>query len=340
LPDGASYEQGALVISTYLALKQLRWLDEGRVRTERIEVPEQPVRLPFGAGSFIPGSKAALDKQLASFIRAVRRARSGDYENAERSVNARLRVRGAWSAERREKLRRTLLQEEVGHVRSVKLPATDPWVAILPKLSTGLSQVAASGIPAFGTRTRWTLALVKALSELVGPEEARSLMLHWLSARSHASEDISTHFDVAQRHTLRIVTARYKNAGVPKRAWRIATRALDTFFSSRREKDDWWWSYAKHLRHPDLITTKVRPTAFFILKKFYEKGVSTRYINWREFAAFVGKNKARDVERVLASRSWLLYVAPYVREKHSRVYALAWNLWPPRPGEERLYTPW
>ena len=86
---------------------------------------------------------------------------------------------------------------------------------------------------------------------------------------------------MAQRHTLRIVAARYKNAGVPKRAWQIATRALDTFFSSRQEKDDWWWSYAKHLRHPDLITTKVRPTAFFILKKFYEKGVSTRYINWR-----------------------------------------------------------
>jgi hypothetical protein len=44
-----------------------------------------------------------------------------------------------------------------------------------------------AAVPAFGTRIRWTLVLVKALSDVVGPEQARSLMRHWLNTRLHAS---------------------------------------------------------------------------------------------------------------------------------------------------------
>ena len=161
--------------STYLALKQLRWLDEGRLRTQAHRGTRTTCAIALQRRLLHPGLEDTLDKQLASFIRAVRRARSSDYDNVQLAVAARLRVRGPWSAERREKLRRVLLQEEVGHVPNVSLPARDPWVALLSKLPVGLSKVAASGIPAFGTRTRWTLALVKSSPSSWGPTKpARS----------------------------------------------------------------------------------------------------------------------------------------------------------------------
>jgi hypothetical protein len=145
-------------------------------------------------------------------------------------------------------------------------------------------------------------------------------------------------FDVAERHTLRIVGDAYRNAGVPRRSWKYVTRVLDSFFRARRERNMFWLSVAGRLKKPDEVPSELRKTAFYILKKFYEKGVPARYIHWREFAAFVGKNKARDVERLLGEGTWLKLIEQYVRNEHSRRYALVPDLWPPRPGEERLYT--
>jgi hypothetical protein len=338
LPPGVTYEEGALVVGARLAMADLRSIDEGGVRAELCEVPEQPVRLPFGRGSAIPGSREPLEKQLRKFLKFVASGSTADYLNAKQVVAIKLRMRGATSIEHRKKLRRFLLESELRDVRRVELPSDDPWQPLMGRLPPALQKMASGGVPAFGTRTRWTIALAKALSNLVGPDDARALMLHWLRERSHRSEDITMNPDAAEEQTVRVLRDVYKNAGVPVRFWIPVMNALNSFFKARRETNMFWPSITERLKAPDEIPSEVRQTAFLILRKFYEKQSVRRYIGRREFEELVGKNRARDVERLLAEGTWLILVRQYNRGTQSRYYQLSSVLWPPRPGEERLYA--
>jgi hypothetical protein len=338
LPPGVTYEVGALFVKVRLAMAGLQWLDDGPARAELCEVPEQPVRLPFGLGSAIPGSTELLQKQLQKFLRFVRTGSTVDYVAAKQLVATELSLRGPTSIEHRKKLRRFLLDDELRKVRPVALPDDDPWVPLMRFLSASLQKVVSGGVPTFGTRTRWTIALAKALSNLVGPDDASALIVHWLRKRTHRSEDITMNPDAAEEQTLRVLRDVYKNAGVPVRFWLLVMNALNSFFKARRERNMFWLPIAERLNLPDQIRGEVRQTAFLILRKFYEKQTARRYIGRREFEEFVGKNRARDVERLLAEGTWLILVRQYNRGTQSRYYQLSSVLWPPRPGEERVYA--
>jgi hypothetical protein len=338
LPPDVTYEVAAVFVKARLAIAKLMWFDDGRVRAELCEVPEQPVRLPFGLGSSIPGSKELLQKQLQRFLRFVKTGSTADFVAAKQLVATSLKLRGPISIEHRNKVRRFLLDDELRDVRPIDLPVGDPWWPLIRFLSPSLRKVVSGGVPAFGTRTRWTIALVKALANLVGPDEARVLMLHWLRERAHQSEDATMNRDAAEEHTLRVLGDEYKNAGVPKRFWLQVQNSLDSFFRARRENNMFWPSIAERLNAPDEVPSAMRRTAFLILKKFYEKGTTKRYIGAREFAEGVGKNLGRDVERALTDGTWISLIRPYDRGRHARYYELSPILWPPRPGEERVYA--
>jgi hypothetical protein len=69
--------------------------------------------------------------------------------------------------------------------------------------------------------------------------------------------------------------------------------------------------------------------------------VQVQPIGWREFGQFVGgKKNAGVVEALLGEGTWLRFTKPYERGVHSRVFTLAPSMWPPRPGEPRMFTPW
>ncbi len=340
LPGGVTYERGALVVGAYLALRGARWGDAGKVRAERAEVPVQPVRLPFGTGSCIPGSSKPLEAQMDEFLRFLSHQATGDYAVAVRAVTAHLRLRGRYSPEQREKIRRFVGAAEVQGLRHLGLEPDDPWASLLSSLPKELRTVAAGGVPFYGTRTRWTLALVRALSERTGPEQAKALMLHWVHHRTHASETITTDIGEAEAQTLAAVDKIYRNAGVPKRAWEFVKSKLDSLFWARRQDDMFWWPIAERLKRPNALRRRTTvKTAFRILRGFYRRGVCTRRVNWREFYQFAGKNRGRDTERLLATGSWLNLDEQYVPEVRSRMYSLHPSLWPPRPGEERVFSP-
>ena len=340
LPPAVEYDQGALVVGARLALEGLRWVDESGVRAQRVEVPEQPVRLPFGLGSSVPSSKARLDTQLHHFVQWVTRSRASDYNSAVAVVAANLKLRGPWSPEHRNKVRRYLLDEEVGGVAPATLTPEDPWLRIMKLLPSALRVIASSGVPAFGTRTRWTVALVAALSSLVEPAEAETLMLYWLRGRTHASEDITMNREVAEQQTQRIIRDHYKGKGVPLRFWTKVEQSLDSFFLARRKKNMFWWTLKHRLKDDaEKIPSGIRSTAFFILKRFYDGGKFERRINSREFARFVGKNLGRATERLLAEGTWLVFAGAYVPNETSRLYQLHPDLWPPRPNEPRIHVP-
>jgi hypothetical protein len=338
LPPDVLYEQAALTVRAFLSMKGNRWLDEGRIRAERAEVPSHPVRLPFGAGSRIPASNLPLEDQLDKFISFVQRGKHADYDGAKQLVVTTLKFRGPWSVEKRNKLERFLAEEEVLHVAAKTLDAADPWKSILPSLSPPLQKVASSGAPAYGTRTRWTTELVTALSGLVGPDEARTLMRFWLDHRDHNSESLVVERDAVDVQTELLIEKKYKRAGVPVRFWRQAERALNSFFNARRKKNMFWPWLQDHINRPEEVPSSVRRTAFFILRKFYARGVRSRNIGTREFAMFVGKRHARDVERLLGEGTWMEFIRPYERGVRSRRYELSPSMWPPTPQEPRIFT--
>jgi hypothetical protein len=343
LPPDVEYERGALVVRAFLTLEKKRFAHAGnkKIATELTEVSEQPTRLPFGLGSFVPGSPRSLDDQISDFVAfATKTGKSAAFTAAETFVKGKLKLKGKWSPEHREKIRRRLLEEEAGPARHVVLPATDPWQQVVARLPVHLRNVAGTGVPAYGTRTRWTLLLIDALTELVEPDVAMDLMLYWLQERDHVSENIETDPASAEEQTMLLLKKAYKkNVGVPVRAWKVAAANIATFLHARQ---------AAHLggrptRLPlhvqnSLDAADLYNTAFAVMREFFEKGVRERSINTREFAEFGGRNQASAIETVLTFGKWLRFVRPAVHGKHSRIYEITDTVWPRRPFEQCIHV--
>lgn len=344
LPPEITYVRAALVIGTYLAREGVMWSAELATRTQLLEVPEHPPRLPFGAGSRLAQPPGRGITDIQAFLDFLQRANHRDFSRAEAKVYADLKLRkGKWARGYREKARRHILRAELRGHAFVDLPHDDPWHAILANLDAPHRIVAATGVPSYGSRTRWTLLLSKALRRLVGPEDARELLLFWLRRRSHRSEDIALRLASAERQTFEIVRRTYRRGGVPERAWQIARSWVDGHAHSRRtEFPDWtfWRPTADLMRAPmDLNFEDARRTAFAILDRFYSLGTRERYISHREFGLHGGRNAASDIEVILTSdRGWLALTKRYVIGEHSRAYCLGDGLWPARPGESRLFA--
>ena len=178
----------------------------------------------------------------------------------------------SWSPEHREKKSaRGFWKEKPLHVRAKPLHQDDPWLGVLKNLSPPLRRIATNGVPAYGTRTRWTLALIDALTSVVAPAtDAEALMLHWLHAREHASEDIEDDVRAAERQTLESPRClqeegRCSGPGVgrrPQAGQRLLPRAPRV--TSRRTS-------RAAVRAPNALSSTEMPTpAFAILRRFYE----------------------------------------------------------------------
>lgn len=341
LPEDIEYERAALVVRAYVTILGIRFADakNNKLQAELIEVPEQPTRLPFGLGSFVVSSPRSIDDQLGDFIAfAKNKKNAGDYARAEEHVYKELRLRGKWSPEHREKIRRWLLDAEVAHVPTRRLPSGDPWAPHFKNLPSALQKIVASGVPAFGTRTRWTKILIDALTELVEPAVAEELMLHWIRDREHVSESIAEDIATVEAQTKKYVTDGYKKkVGVPVRAWQIVEEDVTTFLEARRAPHLKTHPARKRLQHPDEMTrTVLLDAAFNVMRMFYERGKRELRLNSRIFGRGGNKNIAADIETVLTSGRWLQFIAPAVKGTESRMYSLSFDLWPRRPFEPCL----
>jgi hypothetical protein len=221
-------------------------------------------------------------------------------------------------------MRRWLAKRETSELPSPDLPDTDPLDPLLPLLPLPVAKVAASGIPALGTRTRWTLALIEALSELEPPERVRVLVRYWLTHRDHQSVDLAVAHHRALRHAESQLDSFYKShPGVPTRFW-IHVEAVVR---------------AQHAQHPGLPPVDgLVKTAFAVMKIFYQLKTAKTAIGYRFFETFTGKNTAKSVRNFFKACGWL-QPGMYIPGRHSRFYTLASDLWPPLPEEPVLYTP-
>ena len=205
-----------------------------RLRSARLEVPSQPVRLPFGEGSGIEGSKKTLKGQVEDFVLFATSAPSVEFETARAAVATAKKKTTLSGPAKRRRLAREVEAAMVDDVAARELPGADPWSAVLHELEVPLRVVATRGVPALGTRTRWTDRLIDALFRLRSPEVVAELMLFWLYNRDHNSEDIEVDVGAVEDKMLDAIEHKKKSlVGVPERVWKIVeAEVLRALYSS------------------------------------------------------------------------------------------------------------
>lgn len=341
LPPNTKYEHAATWLRLFVTAKGKRWFRTGPVQAELIEVPRHPVRLPFGPGSSIKGSTAPLDVQLQQFVTF---AGNPDYSDYKRAKAAAVRLAGIpekWSNSHRARISRFMAQAELGAARAGRLDPADPWLQVLQMLPPELQVVAANGVPALGTRTRWTEALVRALVDLVPRHQVVTMMSHWVAHRPHVSEDIDARPLVVAEQVLEIIDQRYGQLhGVPTATWEvIRTKLRNTLravYANRRDRTS--LSAATGLWHrvrrpKPYSLGEIERTAFFVVRGFFDQGTRVRSVWGDELEQFTGSNTASDVGNILSGGTWLRFNARHVPGDHAAMYELDAAFWPAVPGE-------
>lgn len=328
LPPGVKYGRAVLRVRAYLNLKGLRWVAHDKLIAEAVEVPRQPPRLPFGAGSFLLNSTDDIGEQCREFINYITTAPTTYYERIVEEVDGKVH----WGASRRftpavGRRLRELAEAQYGGEAAPVLEPGDPWNSVVHNLSEAERTIATRGVVAYGTRFADTKRLVDALTDLVPEGAAVTLMGYWLNNRNHASKDIASRPQLTYRETMDLVRRAYKY-GLPERAWRGRGISYDVI-----------QAYFAHPRVHQFRVSSVLKTAFYIAKKFYVVGVSERSVTALEFERFTGKNTAREVRAILTrGNTWLVQCSSPVPGQKATGYRLI-KYWPLRPGERVLHQP-
>jgi len=263
-----------------------------------------------------------------------------------------------WTAGKRKTLTDWLSDDEVAErderddvkfaLRSPQLDRDDPWYPIVDRWTTGklaahvtgrfptsLSRVAAGGVPAFGTRTRWMMALVDALVLTVPIEQVEPLMLHWLRERRHNSENIAID-PLGVEEQLKKIVKEARKKQVPERIWKMVERKI----LQARERTG-AVSIVREMQVEDLLQN-----SFCLLAAFYKKKRWSDRYEWRaelshwDFSAFVGRNRAHDVQQFHTFEAQWLYckskAAPGVRARRFSLNLVDWRR---RAGEVMVNVP-
>lgn len=355
--DNTTYEEAALLVRFHLAGLGLLWLDTDgsrSVRSIRVEVPTQPPRLPFGEGSCFPGDARPIDLQVADFCQRLESSSTTDFDRVRAAARAALGtvLAGKWSVVKVRRLEKRIAELEVAALPAPAFEPGDPRGLVAPRLPAYLRKVMAHGIPAYGTRTRWTIAMAKHLGEFMSPEQAAETIEHWLRLPSHVSADIQDEPERVVEEARRMAKREARANGVPKRIWarvdKLVQQAHADIVDPARRR-------ALEVRRYRILTSQQPPslealrlTAFQILRRFYNgrwrRPVRCRSISHRQFGQFAGDKLAHSVEMILTNidpryGGWLAMSGRAAVGRHSRRYRLEDCAWPVRPYEPRVYQP-
>lgn len=343
---GFFYKTAAAIVRMHLTLAGVRWAripaSGLRYDVELTEVPDQPTRLPFGMGSYLltPGlspSTLRLEDEVDAFVGYVKGKDFQAFAAAEKAVRTELGLKGAgWQRSKLGKVERWLLDDEVGDLPAVSLPANDPFFPLLAQLPPAVARVASAGVPAVGTRTRWMYRLIQHLADRAPPEEVERLLRHWLRSRSHQSTDIERDPRRVERQLTAMLTLFYrKRRGVPAQVWQyVAASVRSHFVSIAGTADCILVSWAGRTASLDALLD----TAFLVLLRFFAGTARPVAIPWRTFEWFAGVNAAKGVRRFFESAGWLLRAKPGVPGSSSARYALKAGLAEASTGDDVLHV--
>lgn len=350
LPPDTTYADAASWLEYYFAWKKLLFIEKvvkrpggrtTRLRSARLEVPSQPVRLPFGAGSGIDGSTASLKARVDAFCRFVTSAPFDEFERARAEVAAANKKKVFGGPAKRRRLAREVERAMVADLAPVKLESTDPWASVLADLDAPLRVVATRGVPALGTRTRWTERLVDTLFSLKPPDEVERLMLSWLYEREHASEDIEVDLMAVEQAIVAAVAERKRKVvGVPERVWTAVEAEVLAAVRRRSNTIGRRPVNAPVIYQRPKLEQEARRAAFFVCLEFFSKRRhEVRLSADRFFARFVPKDDVAELKEILLEGTWLKSRGWYIAGKQSTTFWIAANLWPLIPGEPVRWVP-
>ncbi len=343
VPSDWRYKDAAMIVRAYIALlgysrKQHKTGAGQLIMAELVEVPSQPLRLPFGRGNKLWDDRRPIDEQLDAFLAYMRGSDFRAFELAKSRVFRELRFEGAWTAAKRQKLETWLSEEELRFVKRSPLPIDDPWAAVINELPPYLATIATTGATSYGTRSRWTRELVRALADLRPREELEHLMLHWVTTRKHSSEDIEHNLSYALRQTQKFIASHYRSlSGVPERVWREVDKAIQTAYATAASSSA--GTLHATAQGGTLQCNDLRNTAFFLLRRFYSKKRRALPFSYRYFQRFTGTNTSGRVKIFLVgSGTWLRFGRGALWGRRSEVFVLREDLWLAAPGEPLLYS--
>lgn len=317
LPPDTEYGHAALWLQAMFAKHGLLSIEKKvrrngevhRVHAAAVEVPLQPVRLPFGDGSQILGSTARLATQISEFVTFVNGTDYSDFERARSFGSQAAAITKNWSGRTRPALLRYIEQQSVTQTNIPRLSPTGPFKDVLPLLekydalssrgkNVALRRVVTEGIPAMGTRSFWSQRLLKVLLDVVEPAEAERLMFFWLRSRPHQSEDIQVNIVGVERAMKELIDKKKSElVGVPKTTWQVVQNQVDPAFArtstSKKTRDG-----------TPLELDAVRRTAFFLLRRYIQNEVSQRAVPRREFMRFVPWDLGTSVRDILVNGTW------------------------------------
>lgn len=345
LPENTAYADAAVWLAEFLLVHGL--LVEGQstgpyattrgaVATRLVEVPPHPPRLPFGLGSRLRGHPDPA-KALASFERWLSATDYSDFEHAREDIEKKRKKRAARWPERAAWVTSYVSELELEALKlprsTKKLPESDPWERLLPRLAPSVAVLATNGCIAFGTRTTTMMRLANALAELVEPDEARSLLRYWVEERVHNSEDIQT----AREHVLefgdRLIADAFADRGIPTSVWDAAENNIRQMYRD----------VATHLA---LEEEECLRAAFHILRLFYSQRTGYTFIGAEQFGLALerddvgglpvqrpNRNRVDDVRGALVRAGLIRCVRePRYLEHRAGEYELKSPYWPPPPS--------
>jgi hypothetical protein len=163
-------------------------------------------------------------------------------------------------------------------------------------------------------------------------------MGRWLRSHRHVDERVEADIDSVECEMKLAIAGHYERLrGVPVRFWNIIAPQVSAAWNKYNLTHE---ATVFRAKHPRVSLGTLTSAAFFIARKFFEGQSVDRPVGFSEFLRFTGGSTSNVVRGILADQGrWLVETRRHVEGRRSKHFQLAFNLWPPRPGEEVLFVP-
>ncbi len=212
LKRAVEYKELTALARLYLQRNGLGWVFIDRLSYERVEVPDQGLRLPFGPGSFplLPDfdENSSVPDMLAQLFYHANNNQVDPtdlFQNERHDVDERLRnKRRPDTSEERTAIAKKLLTEEIEQAQAIISDAIsdvelesrlqlDQYCHLFVRAPKYVKRLYVLGIPTYGTRWRSTPRIAVWLATAGCNEDmALEVLTDWVENRTHASRDIES----------------------------------------------------------------------------------------------------------------------------------------------------
>ncbi len=228
LDETVPYKELVALTRLFLHHHGLGVVRVGKSKYERVEVPDQGLRLPFGLGSFplVPrfDEASSVPDMLAELFQHATNNKvsaAGLFQDERREVEERLRKEHRpINVESRTDMAAQLLRDEhdkhetpISEAELKRTLKADPYGFHFLHAPEHIKRLYVRGITCYGTRSKVTPTIAVYFAT-VGHSEAKAVevLTYWVNNRPHVSRNIKDHVDEVIEELPEVVSKAYKYA--------------------------------------------------------------------------------------------------------------------------------